>query len=216
MYSSSNPSSPSGEGMPTILTRWRMAQWSAASSRPTRRPLQRLGCGHWPSATIRIVRRPTAMKRRARRLWPHSQTAGGANKSSSAAMSWRTELAPRPARTTCATLHLAAVRNSPSFPPPCPRVWSEYGATVLTKAQGIMQVRIVQYVLNSHYRLAGSLRKIGKRARHLSQGKRGKAITAPLQSRQHGWRMDDLAQSQDGGDIRKVCWVSAQQPVCQL
>jgi hypothetical protein len=110
----------------------------------------------------------------------------------------------------CNLLYLAAARNSPSFPPSCPRVWSECGATVLTKAQGIMQVRIAEYILNSHYRLAGSFRKIGKRARNLSQGKRGKAITAVLQSRQHGWRMDDLAQSQHLGDIREVCWVLAQ------
>jgi hypothetical protein len=58
-----------------------------------------------------------------------------------------------------------------------------------------MQVRVVEYVPNSYYGLARSLRKIGKHASSLSQRKRGKAITAALQCRPHRWRMDDLTQS---------------------
>jgi hypothetical protein len=56
-------------------------------------------------------------------------------------------------------------------------------------------VRIFEYVLNSHYRLAGSSRKIGKHAGDLSQRERWKAITAAIQCRSRGWRMDELAQS---------------------
>jgi len=62
---------------------------------------------------------------------------------------------------------------TPSFPPPPRRAWPGYDPAVLRKAQRLIQMRLVEYVPNSHYGLAISLRIIGKHARDLSQGERG-------------------------------------------
>jgi len=64
-------------GITTISTCWQMAPWSAEFSRPTRRRSGRRGCGHWPSGIMKIAAQRTAMQRRAKRPWLHSQRVGG-------------------------------------------------------------------------------------------------------------------------------------------
>jgi hypothetical protein len=75
-------------------------------------------------------------------------------------------------------------------------------------------MRLVECVPKSHYCVAISLRRVGKHARDLSQRECRKGVTATLQRRAYRWRMDDLAQSQDYGGIRKE--ILARQIVRQL
>src|SRR5262245_3490533 len=63
---------------------WRTASLSVVSLSPSLRPQECLGCGRWHSGTMTVVTRRTAMLRRARPRWRHSQRAGGGSEGMSA------------------------------------------------------------------------------------------------------------------------------------
>jgi hypothetical protein len=61
------------------------------------------------------------------------------------------------------------------------------------KAQRLIQMRLIEDVPNSHYDLAVSLQLVGKRARDLSQGECGKAVTARSNAARTDGKWNSLA-----------------------